>query len=95
MAPVRGSIRRAERTGERAILKPALWILWPSFLAACAGELLFFALVDPDELVLVWRVISLSRTAIYSIGFFFFWSVAALSSGLTWLLARPAAEVNS
>ena len=76
------------------MLKPAAWILWPSFLAACIGEMLFFALFDPDELVLFWRVIPLSRTAIYSIGFFFFWFFAALSSGMTWLLARPAAEVN-
>ena len=80
--------------GKGNAVKPALWILWPSFLAACVGELLFFALVDPDELVLAWRVITLSRTAIYSIGFFFFWAIAALSSGLTWLLARSAAEVN-
>lgn len=76
------------------MLKPAAWILWPSFLAACVGELLFFAVVDPEEMVLVWRNITLSRTAIYSVGFFFFWVLAALSSGITWLLARSADEVN-
>ena len=63
-------------------------IVWPSFLAACVATLVCFANVDPARLLdaLVFPL-QLSNTAVYSIGFFFFWAVCALASGLTtWLI---------
>jgi hypothetical protein len=76
------------------MLKNALLILWPSFLAACVGEMLFFALFDPEELAMAVHVPAPSRIAIYSLGFFFFWFLTGMAAAMTWLLARPAAEVN-
>ena len=76
------------------MLRNAICILWPSFLAAAAAEGLFFAVFDPSELTLFGHSPSLSRTAIYSIGFFLFWGFAATSSGLTWLLQRSSPEIN-
>ncbi|MFM9971549.1 MAG: hypothetical protein ACKVQK_24475 [Burkholderiales bacterium] len=70
------------------MLKAAAWILWPSFLTACVGEVLFFALFDPAELVAFFQGDPPSRIAVYSIGFFFFWFLATISSGLTWMLVR-------
>jgi len=65
-----------------------MWILWPSFLVAAVAEMIFFAVFDPGELTLFGRSLELSRTAIYSMGFFLFWAFAAASSGLSLYLQR-------
>ena len=70
------------------MLQKAIWILWPSFLVAAAAETVFFALFDPGELAFFGRPLELSRTAVYSIGFFLFWGFAAISSGLSLYLGR-------
>jgi hypothetical protein len=70
------------------VLQKAIWILWPSFLVAAAAEAVFFALFDPGELAFFGRPLELSRTAVYSIGFFLFWGFAAVSSGLSLYLGR-------
>lgn len=69
-------------------MQRAMWILWPSFLVAAVAEMVFFAVFDPGELTLYGRSLELSRTAIYSIGFFLFWAFAAVSSGLSLYLER-------
>jgi hypothetical protein len=65
------------------------WILllWPSFIAATMAESVFFAFFDPEDLAFLGEGIRLSRTAVYSIGLFFFWALAALSSAMTIYLA--------
>jgi hypothetical protein len=73
-------------------MQRAMWILWPSFLVAAAAEGVFFSLFDPGELSLFGQPIELSRTAMYSIGFFFFWGFAAASSGLSLFLERGGEE---
>ena len=75
-------------------MRSLIWILWPSFLVAAGAEALCFAVLDPGELTVFGHSPSLSRTAIYSIGFFVFWGFAAASSGLTLLLQRSSQEVN-
>ena len=69
-------------------------ILWPSFLVGGAAETVFFTLFDPMDLALFGEPVTLSRTAIYSMGFFLFWAFAAASSLLTLYLQRSADEVN-
>ncbi len=65
-------------------------ILWPSFLAACAASLLFFAAVDP----LLLRdagprlFAGLEREAGYALGFLFFWGVGAIASAISVYLIR-------
>lgn len=75
-------------------MKQAIWILWPSFIVGGVGEVLFFTLFDPTELYLFGEPSNLSRTAVYSIGFFLCWAFAAASSALTCFLQRGAGEVN-
>ena len=58
----------------------AMTVLWPSFLAAAMAEGCFFSLFAPDAL---W---ALAPMAVYSIGFFFFWTLCALASMLTYYL---------
>ena len=68
-------------------MKQLMNILWPSFLAAGAAEVVLFTFVDPADF-------DASRIAVYSIGFFALWSLGAASSALTCFFQRSAAEVN-
>ena len=69
-------------------------VLWPSFVIAGLGEGLFFTVFDPQELYLFGEPSTLSRMAVYSIGFFLCWAFAAASSAFTCFLQRTADEVN-
>ena len=75
-------------------MKRLIWILWPSFLVGGIGEVLFFTVFDPKELYLFGEASSLSRLAVYSVGFFLCWAFAAASSALTCFIQRSADEVN-
>ena len=69
-------------------------ILWPSFLVAGIAEGLFFTVFDPMDLRMFGSAVTLSRTAIYSLGFFAFWAMAAASSAFTCFLQRTSREIN-
>lgn len=68
------------------------WVVWPAFLVAGVLEMVVFALVDPHELHWLGWHSELSRSAFYSLSFFFFWIVTLASSTLTALLAQPAPQ---
>lgn len=63
-------------------------VVWPSFVAAGVGALLFFALIDPNLLGQALEVdFEGGAMAFYSLGFLFFWVLCAASSLLTaWLI---------
>jgi hypothetical protein len=65
-------------------------VLWPSFLAACAASLLFFAAVDPALLRDAGPRLfaDLEREAGYALGFLFFWLIGAIASALSVYLIR-------
>jgi hypothetical protein len=69
-------------------MKCAMWILWPSFLVGGMAEGIFFTVFDPADLHLFGNPLELSRTAVYTLGFFVFWAFAAMSSALTCFLQR-------
>jgi hypothetical protein len=71
---------------------PWMIIAWPSFLAACALEMLVFALVDPSDLHASALLRHWSGVAIYSSAFFLFWAIAFISSMLTAWLSQGAGE---
>ncbi len=63
-------------------------VLWPSFLVAGAATVMFFTAFDPHDLAdLLSR--GASSTAIYSIGFFFFWSLTVSACALSCYFQRP------
>jgi len=76
------------------MLRIAMSILWPAFLAAALAEAAFFALIDPRDLGhlgLLARLGSLGGqaaepAAVYTIGFFFFWTLCSLASMITYYL---------
>lgn len=63
-------------------------VLWPAFLMACVATGLFFSLVDPMELIVLDHRLQMHETGVYTIGFFSFWLLGILSSGLTALLVQ-------
>lgn len=63
-----------------------MWILWPSFLMAVATSALVFALIDPLDLLFLDHYRA-GRPTVYTLGFFLFWAMAALSSALTLRIA--------
>ncbi len=67
-------------------------ILWPSFLAASALEMLVFALVDPAELRWTHEPHLWSVLGVYSVAFFLFWIFAIVSSAVTAYLLRNTTE---
>jgi hypothetical protein len=71
-----------------------MWILWPSFLVACALELFVFALLDPEGMEFMGQPLEWSRNTVYSVTFFLFWLLTGTSSALTTLLARSPFEIN-
>lgn len=70
------------------------WVLWPAFLVASVAELIFFALIDPADIHVFGVPLDVDRMPVYTIGFFFFWSIAAASAALTAFLQRSPFEVN-
>ncbi len=64
-------------------------VVWISFLSAAIATMLFFALFDPVELMDNFDI-DISRQGGYALGFFFFWVLSALSSGVTAWLVRTA-----
>jgi len=66
-------------------------VIWISFLTAAVATMLFFALLDPIELLAALDLeLSVGRQAGYAAGFFFFWLIAAGCSAVTAWLVRTA-----
>ena len=71
-----------------------MWIVWPAFMVAGVLEVLVFAMVDPQDLHWFGHPLAMSRQGVYTIGFFVFWAITMVSSGLTTLLSFSSFEVN-
>jgi uncharacterized membrane protein YcfT len=71
-----------------------MWIVWPAFLMAGVIEMLVFAMVDPQDLHWFGHPLEISRLGVYTLAFFAFWVITAISGGLTTLLSMSPFEVN-
>ncbi len=69
-----------------------MWVLWPAFLAAGVAEVIFFTVFDPFDLHFFGSPLEMSRSAIYTMGFFGFWALGIASSALTVFLERSPWE---
>ena len=69
-------------------------VVWISFLSAAVATMLFFAAFDPVELAAMLGV-DIGPQEGYAVGFFFFWVLSGLSSGLTAWLVRTAPKRNA
>ena len=77
------------------MMQKVMWIAWPAFMAACALELLVFALVDPTALDWAGHPLDLSRRGVYTTAFFAFWAISTGACWLTTLLRMSPDEVNA
>lgn len=71
-----------------------MMLAWPAFMAACALELVVFALADPLDLHWGGQPLGWSRQAIYTVAFFVFWLVSFAACASTMLLRMTPTEVN-
>jgi hypothetical protein len=70
-------------------------ILWSAFLMAAVLEMVVFALVDPESLR--WfggDALGLTPRAVYTLAFFLFWAVIAVSGALALLLCSSPDDIN-
>ncbi|MDZ7652551.1 MAG: hypothetical protein U5L03_08410 [Burkholderiaceae bacterium] len=58
------------------------------------AELIFFSVVDPNDLSAFGVPIEAARMSVYSAGFFFFWAMTSAASALTVFVQRSPFEVN-
>jgi hypothetical protein len=71
------------------------FVIWPSFLIAGIAEILFFTIVNPQELYLFGQPVNFSALATYSIGYFGFWAICAASSYATCFFQRGGKDINA
>ena len=76
------------------MLRLALQILWPAFLAAIAAEGCFFAAFDVEDLMQLAGVHTLEPLAGYTLGFFFFWFWIGLGASLSFYLRHVPNDGN-
>lgn len=65
-----------------------------SFFTAILGETVFFAVIDPQLLYLFGEPVSWSPMVVYSVGFFMFWGLTALTAALVALMQKSGEAVN-
>jgi hypothetical protein len=66
-------------TGKPSRIQIGIAILWPSFLIAVVATGLFFSAFDPEFLFPFNSDTEVSTLGVYSIGFFLFWLLTAIS----------------
>jgi hypothetical protein len=69
-------------------------LLWLSFFTAIVGETAFFTLIDPKQLYLFGDLVLWNSRVVYSVGFFMFWGLTALTAALVGLMLKSGADVN-
>lgn len=67
-------------------------VFWPSFLTAGMATIVFFTAFDPLHL---FSEYDFSRLGMYSIGFFLFWVITGISSGLSLYFSCPCETVGA
>ncbi len=75
-------------------MRKLIEVLWPSFLVAGVAEIVFFTIIDPQELYFFGQPVRVSGLATYSIGFFAFWLICASSSLATLFFQLGSDEIN-
>ena len=65
------------------LVQKCISILWPSFMVAIVATGLFFSAFNPQELYPFDIDTEINTMGAYTVGFFVFWALAALSSTAT------------
>lgn len=78
---------QGERNRLSRLARAVFQVLWPSFLGAAMAVGVFFSAIDPLEIEFVGVHLADSREGAYTVGFFLFWMLFALSGAIIWYLA--------
>ncbi len=76
-------------------IQTVIAILWPSFLTSGLATILFFTLFDPVVLANVAGLPPVSHLGGYTIGFFAFWLLTAVTGVLTCYFQQPCHTVGT
>jgi len=60
-------------------MQKCIAVLWPSFMVAIVATGLFFSAFDPVDLMPFGEETGISRFGVYTLGFFSFWLITAVS----------------
>ena len=71
-------------------MRHIIWVLWPAFIAAGIAEIVFFTVIDPQQLYFFGQPVALPAMPTYSIGFLLFWVICAGSSLLSWFILKTS-----
>ena len=73
------------------LIQRVVAILWPSFITAGIATVLFTTAFDPAVIFIDYDI---SRLGIYTICFFLFWSLGAITAASTCYFLKPCAIIN-
>lgn len=73
------------------LIQRVIAILWPSFIMAGIATILFTVAFDP---AVTFADYGISRLGCYTICFFAFWSLGAITAALTCYFLKPCAAFN-
>ncbi len=76
---------------EIPVIQRVIAILWPSFITAGIATILFTTAFDPEIIFVDYDV---TRIGVYSITFFVFWLLGAVTAITTCFFLRPCSMAN-
>ena len=74
------------------LIQRVVAILWPSFIMAGIATVLFTTAFDPAVIFIDYDI---SRLGSYTVCFFLFWSLGAITATLTCYFLKPCETINS
>jgi len=73
------------------LIQRVVAVLWPSFITAGIGTIIFTTAFDPANLFIDYDI---SRIGLYSISFFLLWGFGALTAAATCYFLKPCSVIN-
>lgn len=73
------------------LIQRVVAILWPSFITAGIATVLFTTAFDP---AVIFMDYDMSRLGIYTICFFLFWLLGAITAAATCYFLKPCETIN-
>ena len=73
------------------LIQRVIAIIWPSFITGGIATVLFTVAFDPAEIFIDYDI---SRLGIYTICFFLFWILGAITATATVYFLKPGKTIN-
>lgn len=70
------------------------YIYGPSIVMAAIAEIVFFAVINPQDLYLFGEAVHWSPIAVYSVGFLLFWALTASTVALSLFMQQAPEDVD-